>query len=120
MKLGGNLLNLALKVIPKQTVLYSQFTGRTTNSIGLDVISFAAAVNVTGSFQPVPREKIENMGLDYNKSYCNFYTSTPLADLMRDTAGDRFVFGGRTYQVMSNIDWTNVDAWLCSLAVAIS
>lgn len=120
MKIGGNLLKLAMTVIPKQTVLYSQYTGKTTNGIGLDVNSYAAAVNITGSFQPVPRDKLQNMGLDYNKSYCNFYTSTPLADLERDGAGDRFVFGGKTYQVMSNTEWLNVDGWNGSLAVAIA
>lgn len=120
MKIGGNLLNLAMTVIPKQTVLYSKFTGKVTNSIGLDVNSFAAAANVTGSFQPVPRDKLQNMGLDYNKTYCRFYTSTAFADLERDGAGDRFIFGGRTYQVMSNVEWINVDGWNSSLAVAIA
>lgn len=120
MKIGGNLLNLAFKLIPPQTVSYSQYTGKTTNEIGLDVTSYAAAVPIKGSFQPVPRSKLEAMGLDFNKSYCQFYTSTAMNDLQRDATGDRFVFAGITYQVISNTEWFNVDGWNGSLAVAVT
>lgn len=116
----GNLLNRALTVLPKQTVMYSAFASKVTNEIGLDVSTFAAAVPLVGSFQPVPRSKLQNMGLDYNKSYCQFYTSTHMRDLQRDMTGDQFTFAGTTYQVMSNTDWFNIDGWLGSLAVAIT
>lgn len=116
-----NLLNLALSTpLPKQTVQWYQFVSKTTNEIGLDVDTFAAPVGVIGSFQPVPRSKLQFMGLDYNKSYCQFYTSTAFADLMRDAAGDQFVFAGDRYQVMSNTEWFNVNGWNGSLAVKLT
>lgn len=119
MRIGSNLLNMALRVITPQTVQYSRFVSRETLANFQLVDTFADAVPVSGSFQPVPRASYQAMGLDFNKSYCKFYVSEAFQDIQRDKTGDKFVFGGATYQALSNTDWTNVDGWLGSLAVMV-
>lgn len=120
MKIGGNLLKLAQSVIGTNSVQYSAFVSAPANAIGLKVSSYATAIPLKGNFQPVPRSNFQNLGLDFNKEYCKFYVSYPLTDLQRDKAGDRFVFGGKTYQVMSNTEWLNIDGWIGSMAVAVT
>lgn len=112
-----NLLNKALRLIPSQSVQWYQFVSSTTGGNGLDVSTFAVPVTVTGSFQPVPRNMYEQLGLELNKDYCNFFTSAAFGDLTRDIAGDEFVFAGDRYKVMSNTEWQPVNGWQSSMAV---
>lgn len=117
---GSNLLNMALRIIAKQTVQWSHATSRVNNSIGLLEVTYATPVAVVGSFQPVPRNLFEKLGLDFNKEYVSYFTSHTFQDVARDVGPDQFVFAGDTWECMSNTDWTNVDGWLQSLAVKIS
>lgn len=116
---GSNLLATALSVLGVQTVQHFRILGRTTNEIGLDVAEFAAPENVRGSFQPVPLTLIQQLGLDLNKSYVNFYSITPVFGIERNSAGDQLVFAGKRYQVLSPNDWQAVDGWQSVLCVEI-
>lgn len=111
---------MALRVIRPQTVMWSHAINRTVNSIGLFEVTYANPVAVIGSFQPVPRNLFEKLGLDFNKEYVSYFTSTRFQDVERDVGPDQFVFAGDTYECMNNTDWTNVDGWLQSLAVKIT
>lgn len=116
---GNNILNAAFSAIAKQTVSYSVYTGRTTNAAGFLVPSFAAPVPIQGSVQAVPRHKYEYMGLDFQKNYVMFYTSSPVIDLQRDVSGDKFSYGGKNYQCQSKTDWMTVDGWSSVLSVQV-
>ncbi|POP42328.1 hypothetical protein CHU32_03580 [Superficieibacter electus] len=116
---GGNLLNIALNVIGAQELEYYAFTGRQTNTAGYDVTSYAEAVSVVGSFQPVPRAQYANLGLDYQKTYWNFYVSADLLDVSRDVSGDQLVFDGRRYQCESVTPWRAIDGWNAVLCAEI-
>jgi len=117
---GSNLVNLALSVIGGQTVSYYKFTGRTTNTRGLYVPEFADPIDVVGSFQPDPRELVQLMGLDANKTYAAFYTSrTDVLDVGRDRTGDEFTYAGRKYRVLGTTPWEAVDGWAGVMAVDI-
>ncbi|ENG2644832.1 hypothetical protein ABTQ74_002860 [Salmonella enterica subsp. enterica serovar Banana] len=114
---GSNLLNLALGVIGSQTLEYHAFTGRQTNAAGYDIAEYADPAPVVGSFQPVPRAQYANLGLDYQKTYWNFYVSADLLDVARDVSGDQLVFNGKRYQCESITPWRSIDGWnavLCS------
>lgn len=115
-----NLLNLALSVQPKQTVQYFAYGGSVLQPDGRKVSSFAAPVNLVGSFQPVPRSAYQAMGLDFSREFVSFFASSAIAVLQRDIAGDEFVFAGSRYHVMSNTEWFNVNGWNANLAVKIS
>ncbi len=115
-----NLLNLALNVVPKQTVQWYRATGRSTGETGYDVTTFAPPVAVSGSFQIVSHDKFEQMGLDFKREYVKFYVSMVLGDLERDMTGDQFTFAGARYQVMANEDWYAVNGWNASMAVKLT
>ena len=116
---GSNLLSMALNVLGRQTVTYYIDDGRTTNEIGLDVTDFDNGISVSGSFQPVPRNKYEMYGLDFQKAYFTFYASIDAIDLARDVSGDQLVFNKRRFQVVSKTDWFMIDGWDGILCVEI-
>jgi len=116
---GSNLLNLALSVIAKQTVMYYKNTDRAINSIGLDIAEYDSPVAIKGSVQPVRRSLYEKNGLDFQRRYVTFYASTKVIDITRDLSGDQFSWNGRQWQVLSTNDWYAQDGWTGILAVDI-
>ena len=116
---GMNILNMALAVIAKQTIQYYQYTGRALNDLGQDVATYAAPVDIFGSWQPVPRNLYVVLGLDLQKDYFTFYSSNNILDITRDVSGDQLMYDGRRYQVESNVDWYNLDGWKGILCVNI-
>jgi hypothetical protein len=117
---GSNLLNQAFTVIAQQTVNYYSNTGRTTNAIGFDISSYAAAALLKGSFQPVPRKLYQVYGLDLQKSYFTFYCSANVLDIARGVSGDQINFNGVRYQVESANDWFALDGWVGVLCVQVA
>lgn len=114
---GQNILNMALTVIWRQTLMYYQYVSRSLNSVGQDVTVYASPVELVGSWQPVPRKLYVIYGLDLQKDYFTFYTSNNLLDITRDVSGDQISFMGRRYQVESDNDWYQLDGWKGVLCV---
>ena len=114
---GSNLLSRAVKLIAQQTVSYQQYTGRAQNENYAYVSTYAAAVNVMGSLQPVPKIMYEKLNLDFKKQYYNFFCQKDVIDLNRDVSGDVFTFNGELYKVESITDWFAMDGWVQALAV---
>lgn len=116
----NNLLNTALRAIPKQSVDYYQFLSRETNEAGRDVSLYADAITLTGSFQAVSWDRIQFLGLDSEKEYVAFYTSNDLLNIERDTSGDQIGFQGKRYQIIGKPnDWVRQDGWNGVLCVKI-
>ena len=118
---GSNLLKQALTVIAPQSILYYAQNGRTLNSVGQWVTTYALPALVLGSFQPVPKNLYEVYGLDLQKTYATFYTLSDVIDIHRDTSNDQIVYNSQTYQCESNNDWFAQDGWkgvLCCLITA--
>ena len=116
---GQNLLNTALRVIAKQQFSYYAYISRALGATGLWTASYAAPITISGSVQPVPRTLYENMGLNFQRNYMNFYTPNNIFDVDRDVAGDQFIFQGNSYQAISKTAWFGVDGWVAVLAVQI-
>jgi hypothetical protein len=116
---GQNLLNMAFRIIAKETVIYYKAIGRTLNAIGQDVTEYAEGIILTGSFQPVPRKVYELYGLDLQKSYYTFYASKDIFDISRDVSGDQIAFNSQRFQCESNNDWFAIDGWKGVLCVFI-
>ncbi len=116
---GGNLLNLALSVIAKQPMIYSRFIKRTTGENGMFISQYAPEIPVTGSFQPVPRNLYQVMGLDFQKNYANIFISRNILDVERDVAGDQFKVCGNVWQAESKTAWNAVDGWDQVLCVEV-
>lgn len=116
---GSNILNQALRVIAAQNFSYFAFTGRATNDTGLIVATYARAVSVKGSWQPVPRSMYEVLGLDLQKNYANAYVRQDIIDVERDVSGDQFSFNGQRYQCESATKWEPIDGWVQVLCVQV-
>jgi hypothetical protein len=116
---GSNLLNQALSVIAFQSVDYYKFLGTSVNAVGMEVTTYNPVVTIFGSFQPVEREMYEKYGLDFSKTYANFYSSNDIIAVGRDVSGDQVVFQGDRYQCESNTKWFGLDGWNAVLLVLI-
>lgn len=117
---GSNLLKTALKIISPQTITYYRFVSRALNDIKQWVATYASPVEISGSFQPVPRALYAQYGLDFSKDYFTFYTNTNIFSTQRDVSGDQIIFEGQQYQCEANNDWFALDGWkgvLCILTV---
>lgn len=117
---GSNILNIALTAIGMQQVLYYRFLTRVTNEIGLDESNYDSPIVVSGSLQPVPRNRYEQLGLDFNRNYFTFYAAKNIQDLARDVSGDRISFNGKVFDCLSANDWYGIDGWLAITIVEIS
>lgn len=116
---GSNLLHMAMGVIGAQEVQWAKFLGKTTNAAGIDVPAFEAPTTVYGSFQAVDQNLLQNLGLDWTKNYATFYASADFGDVNRDKTGDRLVYGGTTYSILSKTPWFKQDGWTRVLCVEI-
>lgn len=117
--IGNNLLSLAMSVQPKQAAVWHQFTGRTTNTIGYDVPTFAAPATLYGSWQPMSKETAQRLGFDIQESYAYFYASAPVNTAGRDMQGDEFTFDGSRWKAYGTVDWMALDSWSEILLVRI-
>lgn len=116
---GSNLLALAMGPIARQTLQHRAFVSRSTNAAGDFVSTFAAAVDITGSFQAVNRNTYQLLGLNLQKKYSNLYTPANVRTVERDREGDLVTFGGETWQCESDQDWRGVDGWRKILCVLV-
>lgn len=117
---GSNLLRRALRIIKPVEVEYKTFTSRATNAAGLQVSSYAKAIKVKGSVQPVPRDMYEALGLEFSREYVNFYSTQLAQGVTRDRAGDQFTFAGELFEVLSATNWKSIDGWNGVLAIKVS
>ena len=103
-----NLLDMALGTIGTQTVTYKKFLSRTTNEIGLDEDTYDVLVDIEGSFQPVPKNIIANLGLDISQHHFNFYVSKDILELDKFKVADVIVDGKTvepdSYKIQK-LDW---------------
>lgn len=116
---GGNILSLALTLIGKTDFIYYAYLSRTLNDIGQYVPLWAAGVKASGSVQPVPRTLYENLGLDLQKNYFNFFVPRDIYDVGRNISGDQFRFDGRVFQCVSKTPWYALDGWDSVLCVEV-
>lgn len=116
---GSNILEMALSVISAQTVTYYPFLSRTLNANALQVATYDTPIMIEGSMQPVPRQLYAEYGLDFEKSYYVFYTSTNVLPVTRDVSGDQIVFNNQRFQCESTTDWFVLDGWVGVLCIKI-
>ena len=117
--LRTNLLQKALKLIPPESFEYVQYTGQTTNSMGVNVPTYAAPVTVKGSVQSPENSLYEQMGLSLEKNYKIFYCSLDIKGNELQPQPDIFYYDGKTYETVKNSNWFNYDGWCGVLAVEV-
>jgi len=116
---GSNTLNAAFRLIRKTKVLYYKALTPTVDAVGRKVNVYEAPVEIYGSLQPVKRNLYQEYGLDFSKNYANFYASFDFLGVERDGSGDKIVYNGQSFQILSVQDWFSVDGWKVALLVKI-
>lgn len=116
---GSNLLNIALGVIGKQSILLSKFQSRVINGAGKWVNTYAAQIPVEGSWQPIDQRQYAQYGLDLQKQYFMFYTTEPIESVKRDTAPDIATRNGRKFETIGDTPWSDVDGWCSAMFVDV-
>lgn len=116
---GSNLLRTAMRTIATQNIEYYKFRARESNEVGQYQAVYYPKICIKGSVQPVPRTIYVQMGLDFQKSYRNFFVPQSIFDIARDISGDQMVFASQIYQCISKTDWASVDGWVEVLCVQV-
>lgn len=116
---GSNLLAMALSVINPAPVIYYKYIGKQTNVLGFNVSQYAPPITIQGSLQPVPRAIYQTLGLNFEKSYFTFYTTTDVLDLTRNLNGDQLIINGLQYHCESSNDWYNIDGWVGVMCILV-
>lgn len=117
---GNEWLDVALSALGTQTLLYSKFLSRSTNSIGQDVSVYDTPVSLEGSFQPVAKGLYDQYGLDLSKTYFTFFVSYNAFPVDRDISGDQFEINGEIFKCESTTNWYGEDGWKELLLVQIN
>lgn len=118
---GSNVLSIALSVMGHTSVLYYKFLANTVNSGGYDVATYLPAVTITsGSVQSVNRAKYNELGLDLEKRYIQWFVpGVDVIDIARGYSGDIIEVLGRRWQLTGGDDWYLIDGWKAIMAVDI-
>ena len=117
--LRSNLLKKALKIIASESYQYEQYIDEEINSQGVKVPTYARPITLTGSVQSPENSLYEQMGLSLDKNYKIFYGPANIKGNEAQPQPDRFVYNGKTYEVVKNSNWFNYDGWCGVLAVEI-
>jgi hypothetical protein len=115
----NNLFNQASTIIPSQGGEILRWRSRERNAKGQWVDTYDPPSPICGSFQAVPRNIFEKMGLDYKKVYYMIFTSADVSGLARNESGDRILYKGLTLKAETEGGWVPVDGWTGVLLVEI-
>ena len=107
----NNLLNAALRIIPKQRIVWRKFAGFDIDEQGLKINRYAEGVELTGSVQAVDRNIYDQLGLDQEKEYLAVYAPADIKGVAGQDAPDIVEFGGGVYKVVRNYPWYFYDGW---------
>lgn len=107
----NNLLNAALRIIPKQRIVWRKFAGFDIDEQGLKINRYAQGVELTGSVQAVDRNIYDQLGLDQEKEYLAVYAPADIKGVSAQNAPDIIEFGGAAYKVVRNYPWYFYNGW---------
>ena len=116
-----NLLNMALgaiaSVVPPVTVTWRKWVSSTQDRRG-DWVNTYSDSPVIGSWQPVPLNRVKELGLDMGKRYHNLYTSADIDEVNRGKGADLIVHpDGTIHEVIGDSDWYKQNGWKGLLCV---
>ena len=106
-----NLFNMAIKVIPPETIQYKHFLGDVVNSIGIAVPTYDEAIDITASVQPVGDQSYKDLGLDFQKEYFYVYSNHRMYGLNEQAQPDKLEFHGSEWVVQKNCHWDEYNGW---------
>lgn len=116
---GSDLLSDAFEAIDTVEVQVLRQAGRIKNAVGQYVTAFSEPETFDASVQAVNRASYSFLGLDFAKTYFNVYLSTDAHAFKRGEGGDQVLFGSRRLEVVSDLDWFDLDGWVGLLCVKL-
>ena len=116
---GGNLLNMASRVIAFQGVELLPFVDRIKNEARVYINSYGAPVPIKGSAQPVPATAYAALGLERKNNYLMVWSSANIAGVGIDTSSDRIRYNAKIYKAVGSTDWKAQDGWQGYLFVEV-
>lgn len=116
---GANLLGMAFRAIRPQTLQLRAFVSRTENVAGDTEATFATAVDIQGSMQPVNKALYQTLGLNFAKNYSALHVFGAVQPTARDRDGDIILFDGKTWQCESDRNWSGVGEYRKVLCVEV-
>ncbi|MDE2100256.1 MAG: hypothetical protein KGL39_23600 [Patescibacteria group bacterium] len=116
---GANLLNMALRLVAKQTFQYMPYVSRTLQGNGVYLSTYGQSRVISGSVQAIPRNLYQQYGLDFQRNYVNFFVPQGIIDIGRNVAGDKIIYQNVTYECLSNTNWKAQDGWTSVLAIQV-
>ena len=108
----GNLLELALTVLPAVNFEHRYFLGETVNEIGVKVPSYSEWTACRGMVQPVQRSRYEELGLDFAKDYINVWGSIPLHSVGLQNQPDQLRWNGFLFTITAVNEWNQYNGWV--------
>ena len=116
---GSNVLNMALSIIGRKTIIWRAFQGRSQNALGNWVVTYLPDVPLYGSWQSDPTDRVKELGFDTSKTYRRFWVSSPVDAIGRGSSPDLLIADGRRYEVVSTDDWMVQDGWVSLICVDV-
>lgn len=107
-----NLLNAALRIIPKVKFNYYKFKSNTVNERGLDVSTYEEPVEVTGLITPVPADKYEELELSLQREHVYIHMPSNVISLRTQESPDKVEYDGKTYFIIRLVDWYKYNGWV--------
>lgn len=107
----GNLLNIAMTVIPTQEIEWHRFKDHINDPILGNKPTYFDKVIIKGSFQSADVKDVKEMGLDITRNYKALYSSHRIENVQRGDMPDLLIYDGKKYTVVGDSDWYAQDGW---------
>lgn len=120
--LRNNLLKKALRIIPGESYEYLKYIGEEVNSFGISIPTYADPVTITpnnGIVESIDNSVYQQLGLSLDKNYKLFYGAISILGNEAQSQPDRFIYEGKTFETVRNVDWFTYDGWCGVLAVEL-
>ena len=114
-----NLLNIAMSVIPTQSIEWRKFISTAEDDRGRSCAHYAEPVTMQASVQPVTARDYQAYGLDLNRKYFTIWASAGMESVARNASPDRFSYAGMELEAVDNTDWLAHNGWRSILCVRL-
>lgn len=102
-----NVLQAALRVIPKQQITYKKFLGQIPTPIGLLKNAYSEGVTVTGSIQPIDADTMYKLGIANTGDVFTCWLHGDVVSVAEIQSNDLIIGDdGQVYNVFRSEKWS--------------
>lgn len=78
------------------------------------------AVDARATIEPMSRNRIEQLGLDFTQNYIAVKAQFTLQDTRRQSAPDRIIWDGKVWFVVTSEEWQRVNGWTSAICQSLT